>query len=151
MLQLLLQKRIVYGKLLFCANGNKLNQRQRYYLCHIYIIRLKGSQSNAKQSLHQLNIFRVLCSNVFITYFSDINEVLHVVGQYKVSPEEREIYFFRDGSVVFWNVNSLERKNVLTFLQKYSIGKLVDKVTMEEQSESLPYTYDEQVLLSDFY
>ncbi|KAA0193161.1 hypothetical protein HAZT_HAZT008834 [Hyalella azteca] len=73
----------------------------------------------------------------------DIAEVLHVVGQYKISSEPREIFFFRDGSVVFWNVDELERSNVLTYIKQFSLGDLVSPETMEEQSESLPYTYSE--------
>ena len=72
---------------------------------------------------------------------ADIGEVLHVVSLYKVSSEDRHIYFFRDGSVVFWNVDELERKNVLQFLKKYSLGDLVSESTMEEQGETLPFTF----------
>ena len=72
-----------------------------------------------------------------------LSEVLHVVGLYKVSEEDREIYFFRDGCVVFWNINELERSNVLTYLQRFCLGNSVNKKIIEEQSESLPYTYSE--------
>ena len=44
---------------------------------------------------------------------------------------------------MFWNVNELERSNVLKSLHRYSLGDSVEPVTIEEQSESLPYSYTE--------
>ena len=72
----------------------------------------------------------------------DIHDVLHVSARYQVDREPREIYFFREGSVVFWNVSELERKNVLEFLQPYEINS-TDKVTADEENESMIYSYTE--------
>ncbi|XP_069156862.1 required for meiotic nuclear division protein 1 homolog isoform X4 [Procambarus clarkii] len=72
----------------------------------------------------------------------DANDVLHVVATYQLESEQREIYFFKEGSVVFWNVAELERANVLRFLKKYEEGKYNEQV-VEEESEILAYRYNE--------
>lgn len=75
-------------------------------------------------------------------FFSDIHDVLHVSARYQVDREPREIYFFREGSVVFWNVSELERKNVLMFLKPYE-EESYDKYIVAEGNERMVYTYTE--------
>lgn len=70
------------------------------------------------------------------------SNVLHAVATYRLEDEHREIYFFREGSVVFWNVAELERFNVLKFLHEYEEGKY-DEETVLEECESLTYKYNE--------
>ena len=36
--------------------------------------------------------------------FADVTDALHVEAKYRVDDERREIFFFREGSVVFWNM-----------------------------------------------
>jgi len=70
----------------------------------------------------------------------DINDVLHVSARYQVDREPREIYFFSEGSVVFWNVSDVEQKNVLLFLKTYEEGGY-EKPIILEGSEKMLYTY----------
>ncbi|XP_027216027.2 required for meiotic nuclear division protein 1 homolog isoform X6 [Penaeus vannamei] len=72
----------------------------------------------------------------------DASDVLHMVATYRVETENREIYFFREGSVVFWNVPEIERDNVLRFLKKYETGRY-DEEAVEEECESLTYVYSD--------
>ncbi|XP_066974049.1 required for meiotic nuclear division protein 1 homolog isoform X4 [Macrobrachium rosenbergii] len=72
----------------------------------------------------------------------DAHDVLHMVATYQIGSENREIYFFREGSVVFWNVTELECASVLLFLKKYEQGSY-KKDDIEEESESLTYTYSD--------
>ncbi|XP_037791648.1 required for meiotic nuclear division protein 1 homolog isoform X6 [Penaeus monodon] len=72
----------------------------------------------------------------------DASDVLHMVATYRVETENREIYFFREGSVVFWNVPEIERDNVLRFLKKYETGRY-DEEAVEEECESLTYAYSD--------
>lgn len=65
-----------------------------------------------------------------------------MVATYRVETENREIYFFREGSVVFWNVPEIERDNVLRFLKKYETGRY-DEEAVEEECESLTYAYSD--------
>lgn len=46
-------------------------------------------------------------------------DVLYVTAKYKVGDEPREIYFFREGTVVMWNISDMESSNVLAFLKKF--------------------------------
>jgi len=41
------------------------------------------------------------------------SDVIHMSAKYPVGKEPREIFYFREGAVVFWNVPYLERVNVL--------------------------------------
>ncbi|XP_047487434.1 required for meiotic nuclear division protein 1 homolog isoform X6 [Penaeus chinensis] len=72
----------------------------------------------------------------------DASDVLHMVATYRVDTQNREIYFFREGSVVFWNVPEIERDNVLRFLKKYETGRY-DEEAVEEECESLTYAYSD--------
>lgn len=76
------------------------------------------------------------------TSVPDAHDVLRMVATYRVGSEDREIYFFREGSVVFWNVPELECSNVRMFLKKFEQGSY-KKDTVEEESESLTYTYSD--------
>ncbi|XP_068219004.1 required for meiotic nuclear division protein 1 homolog isoform X2 [Palaemon carinicauda] len=76
------------------------------------------------------------------TAVPDAHDVLHMVATYRVGSENREIYFFREGSAVFWNITELECANVLLFLKKYEKGSY-KKDVIEEESEVLTYTYSD--------
>lgn len=79
---------------------------------------------------------------LILSYVSDANDVLHMVATYQLESEHREIYFFKEGSVVFWNVAELERLNVLRFIKQYEKGKY-EELVVEEECESLTYKYSE--------
>lgn len=70
----------------------------------------------------------------------DIHDVLHVSARYQVDREPRAIYFFREGSVVFWNVSDIERKDVLSHLKSCEDGSY-DKPVIAEASEKMVYAY----------
>jgi len=53
--------------------------------------------------------------------------------------QSKEIFFFKDGNVVFWNVPELERNSVLKFLVKYSMGLHPEDLIYEE-SEMMSYS-----------
>lgn len=55
------------------------------------------------------------------------------------------MHVFRDGVIVFWNVPSLERKNVLNFVNDFANGNYSERVILEE-CETLVYTYSEYVV-----
>jgi uncharacterized Rmd1/YagE family protein len=68
-------------------------------------------------------------------------DVLHAVANYQVSSEPRHIFFFREGSVVFWNTPELECHSVLDFLKRYQIGSYHKDLIYNER-EVLTYSYD---------
>lgn len=67
-------------------------------------------------------------------------DVLHAVAKYKVSPEPRNLYFFREGSLVLWNVPEIECQSIVDFVQPFEI-KSYDRVLIQEERETMPYTY----------
>lgn len=70
----------------------------------------------------------------------DADDVMHVLAKYQVGVEPREVYIFREGGVVFWNVQDLERISVLKFLKTYAFNAYDNKL-VEEESEMMEYSY----------
>lgn len=46
-------------------------------------------------------------------------DVLFATAKYQVGAEPRDIYFFREGTVVMWNCSDMESSNLLGFLKKF--------------------------------
>lgn len=67
-------------------------------------------------------------------------DIIHAIANYQVSAEERHIYFFREGSVVFWNTPELECISVLDFLMKYQMGSYHRNLVLAER-EFMTYSY----------
>ncbi|XP_035228162.1 required for meiotic nuclear division protein 1 homolog [Stegodyphus dumicola] len=72
----------------------------------------------------------------------DAGEVIHVIAKYMVGKEPRHIYFFSEGSVVFWNVPDLEQQSVLNFLKPFETNPYDSKLVNAEK-EDLDYLYSE--------
>jgi uncharacterized Rmd1/YagE family protein len=78
------------------------------------------------------------------------SDVVHAVAKYQVESEPREIFFFREGSVVLWNVTDLESSNVLKFLRQYESDSYSERLVQQEnelmnyrhQAEGLPSALD---------
>lgn len=70
-------------------------------------------------------------------------DVVHAVAKYQVDQEPREIFFFREGSVVLWNTNDLESSNVLSFLKKYEQDGYAETVVYNE-CECMSYKHQEE-------
>lgn len=70
-----------------------------------------------------------------------LHDVLYVTAKYHVSDEPREMFFFREGSVVLWNCSELECSNVLQYLQRFESDSYARHLVQEE-SESMSYNYD---------
>lgn len=101
------------------------------------------SATQSSSSIHQnVNFIGSSSSQTSSATMPDAHDVLHMVATYQIGSENREIYFFREGSVVFWNVTELECASVLLFLKKYEQGSY-KKDDIEEESESLTYTYSD--------
>ncbi|XP_076307524.1 required for meiotic nuclear division protein 1 homolog isoform X2 [Tachypleus tridentatus] len=70
----------------------------------------------------------------------DMNDVLHMCAKYQVGREPREVYFFSEGSVVFWNVPEIEQQAVLKFLKDYETNSYDESIVSEEK-EVMEYLY----------
>lgn len=66
---------------------------------------------------------------------------IYVSNVYQNDPDaqSKDIFFFKDGNVVFWNVPELERNSVLKFLVKYGIGLHPEDLIYEE-AEAMSYS-----------
>ncbi|CAL8115624.1 unnamed protein product [Orchesella dallaii] len=74
----------------------------------------------------------------------DLTDVIHVSAKYPIGDEPREIFFFREGAVVFWNVPYLERVNVLKFLKDYE-EESYGQAEIEEECEFMMYIHSDQI------
>lgn len=72
--------------------------------------------------------------------FAAVSDVVHAVAKYEVGHEPREIFFFREGSIVMWNISDLESGNILRFLKNYEQHRYSDELVNTE-SELMNYTY----------
>ena len=60
----------------------------------------------------------------------------------EVGTEPKDIYFFREGTVVMWNVNDMESSNVLALLRNYEENSYTKEIVQAER-EIVLYTYSE--------
>jgi len=63
---------------------------------------------------------------------------LYITNQLQVDVQTREIFIFKDGCVVFWNVPELERDSVLRFVKAYGEDCYEDQLIFDE-SEMMNY------------
>lgn len=69
-------------------------------------------------------------------------DVLHVRSKYNVEPEPRDIFFFREGSVVMWNCSDPEAKTILRNLKQFEISPY-DATDIKDEKEVMNYAYVE--------
>ncbi|KAI5638767.1 hypothetical protein NE865_08651 [Phthorimaea operculella] len=70
----------------------------------------------------------------------EIGDVVVANAVYTVGDEPREIIFFREGAVVFWNCTELEASNVLDFVKGFEIESYPRDV-VEKEKEIMSYIY----------
>ncbi|KAG8232719.1 hypothetical protein J437_LFUL013312 [Ladona fulva] len=75
---------------------------------------------------------------------SETSDVLRATAKYQFDSEPREIYFYREGSVVMWNISDLESQNILTFLRKYEENSYSETLVTNE-CEVMKYTFSDQI------
>ncbi|XP_026501382.1 required for meiotic nuclear division protein 1 homolog [Vanessa tameamea] len=70
----------------------------------------------------------------------EIGDVVVANAVYAIGDEPREIIFFREGAVVFWNCTELEANNVLEFVKPYEEESYPTDVVKKER-EVMSYQY----------
>ncbi|ELU17149.1 hypothetical protein CAPTEDRAFT_24332, partial [Capitella teleta] len=75
-------------------------------------------------------------------FVSDCKDAIHVEAKYRVDNEPREIFFFREGSVVFWNMPEVERTPVLLSIRTFEDSPY-NMELVQEELEDLQYSYTE--------
>jgi len=80
--------------------------------------------------------------NEIMVYFAIFVEVLHATAKYEVGSEPRDVFFFREGSVVAWNMDESESQALLSFIRPFELKSLPEQVVTQE-TEALTYCYNE--------
>ncbi|XP_031621233.1 required for meiotic nuclear division protein 1 homolog [Contarinia nasturtii] len=88
--------------------------------------------SLTKQNLYETKRF----------YTESGEDVLHVRSKINIEPEARDIFFFREGSVVLWNCDEFETKNILRNLKQFEISSY-DEAMIKAEKEIMKYAYVE--------
>ncbi|XP_045771037.1 required for meiotic nuclear division protein 1 homolog [Maniola jurtina] len=70
----------------------------------------------------------------------EVGDVLLASAVYAIGDEPREIIFFREGAVVFWNCTELEANNVLDFIRPFEMESYPRDVVTKER-EIMTYQY----------
>lgn len=68
------------------------------------------------------------------------SDVLHVRGKYEIDSEPRDIFFFREGSVVLWNCTELETSNIIQYLHQFEVNSYNEEDVINE-NELMTYAY----------
>lgn len=80
----------------------------------------------------------------------DVLDAVYVKAKYTVDETHREIFFFRDGSAVFWSMPEVERGEVLKSLVKHSLEPYDRSLVIHEREEmDLLYIKSATGLLGD--
>jgi len=61
------------------------------------------------------------------------DEALHVAAKYRLDEQSRDVFFFREGTVVFWNFTQTEANSVMQFLRKFEKGSYKENIVRNEQ------------------
>ncbi|KAK9745250.1 RMND1/Sif2-Sif3/Mrx10, DUF155 [Popillia japonica] len=67
-------------------------------------------------------------------------DAVHAIAKYQVGAEPRELFFFREGTVVMWNVTELESSNVLSFLKSFEQDSYSERL-LQNEAEFMNYKY----------
>ena len=70
----------------------------------------------------------------------DASNAVHVVVESKVDTEKGELFVFREGSFVAWNIPDSSIENLLEVLSNFEI-KPYDRAIVKEEIEIMPYTF----------
>uniref|UniRef100_A0A0K8RDT0 DUF155 domain-containing protein n=1 Tax=Ixodes ricinus TaxID=34613 RepID=A0A0K8RDT0_IXORI len=76
------------------------------------------------------------------TLSDDVADVLCAAAKYKLDEEPRNMFIFREGSVVFWNFPEIERKAILQFLKPYEENSY-SSTLVEQEIEALEFKHHE--------
>lgn len=71
----------------------------------------------------------------------DVDDVLCAAAKYEVDEEHRDLFIFKEGSVVFWNFPEVERKAVLRLLKLHEEGSY-DCALVQQEVEALEYCHN---------
>ncbi|XP_024082030.1 required for meiotic nuclear division protein 1 homolog isoform X2 [Cimex lectularius] len=74
--------------------------------------------------------------------YSGLGNALHAIAKYKVSNENRHIYYFQEGTVVIWNCSEIEQHAIVDFIRPFEL-KDYDKHVVLSEIEEMSFAYEE--------
>ncbi|CAG2164292.1 unnamed protein product [Oppiella nova] len=75
-----------------------------------------------------------------MSFDGDVDDVLHLRAKYEINHIRRELFVFREGSIVCWNMPYVECEAILKFLKKYEDNPY-DKSIVDEEQEEMNYQF----------
>ncbi|XP_073948677.1 required for meiotic nuclear division protein 1 homolog [Choristoneura fumiferana] len=125
------KKKTVYKK----AVLEDVSKKEGHYLTLAYATANSYDLKSLKEALLQQKLYEPGTLKA-----QDIGDVVIANPVYSVGSEPREIIFFREGAVVFWNCTELEASNVLDFVRRYEVESYPRDV-IEREREIMTYVY----------
>lgn len=65
---------------------------------------------------------------------------MHAVAKNRPENEDKEIFLFKEGSVVAWNLSEAEVRSILQFVTPFETNRY-EKVVVNDEMEVMPYMY----------
>nr|XP_049698859.1 required for meiotic nuclear division protein 1 homolog isoform X1 [Helicoverpa armigera] len=126
-----IKKKTVHKK----AKPADLSHKEGHFLTMAYATANSYDLKSLKEALVQQKLYEpgTLKAN-------ELGDVVVANAVYSVGSEPREIIFFREGGIVFWNCTELEARNVLDFVRPYEIDSYPRDV-VEKEREVMTYVY----------
>ncbi|KAJ0173349.1 hypothetical protein K1T71_011525 [Dendrolimus kikuchii] len=126
-----LKKKVVHKK----ATPADLSHKEGHYLTMAYATANAYDLKSLKEALVQQKLYEPGTLKA-----QQVGDVVVANAVYSVGAEPREIIFFREGGVVFWNCTELEASNVLDFVKPYEVESY-PKDVVEKEREVMTYAY----------
>ncbi|KPJ12505.1 Required for meiotic nuclear division protein 1-like [Papilio machaon] len=130
-----LKKKTVHKK----AVLEDLTKKEGHYLTFAYATANSYDLKALKEALVQQKLYEPGKLKAH-----EVGDVVIANPVYTVGTEPREIIFFKEGAVVFWNCTELEASNVLDFVKRYEIESY-PKDVVEREREVMTYVYQPNV------
>ncbi|CAH0402939.1 unnamed protein product [Chilo suppressalis] len=127
-----LKKKILYKK----VSLDDLTNKDGHYLSMAYVTANSYDLKGLKEALVQQKLYEPATLQA-----QEVGDVVIANAVYSVGSEPREIIFFREGAVVFWNCTELEASNVLELVRKYEEDSYPRDVIAKER-EVMTYSYN---------
>lgn len=126
-----LKKKIVHKK----ATPQELTHKEGHYLTMAYATANSYDLKGLKEALVQQKLYE---PGKLKTH--EVGDVVVANAVYSVGDEPREIVFFGEGGVVFWNCTELEASNVLDFIRPFEVESYPKEV-VDKEREVMTYVY----------
>ncbi|XP_028159123.1 required for meiotic nuclear division protein 1 homolog isoform X5 [Ostrinia furnacalis] len=126
-----LKKKIIHKK----ADLDDLTKKEGHYLTLAYVTANSYDLKGLKEALVQQKLYEPATLQA-----QEVGDVVIANAVYSVGSEPRQIIFFREGAVVFWNCTELEASNVLDLVRRFEVDSYPRDV-VEKEREVMTYCY----------